>query len=201
MNHGSETSSAHEIPPPLKAENFSWPDFASQSQLQIAAETRQSGGHIYPAQGHKIGEILKSLGIIDDKILSAVEKRHQTKKASDKPTGELLVYMGIIEAQVLTRALCIQFGVPMVNLETIDIPTQALKLVPNAVAGEKRAIPVGVHNGILYLAVADPFNFAEQNFFALSTGLKIKPVFAPHDQISICLHSKWDGANAGIWAG
>ncbi len=201
MSHDSEKSSAREILPPLKAENFSWPDFASQSQLQSAAETRQNGGHIYPTQGHKIGEILKSLGIIDDKILSAVEKRHQTKKASDKLTGELLVYMGIIEAQVLTRALCIQFGVPMVDLEAIDIPPQALKLVPNAVAKEKHAVPVGMHNGILYLAVADPFNFAEQNFFALLTGLKIKPVFAPHDQITICLHSKWAAENAGTWAG
>jgi type IV pilus assembly protein PilB len=201
VSQNNGTNPAPTTPPPLKADSISWPDIRTQSQLQKASDTQHRGERVYPTQGHKIGEILKSLGMIDDKILDAVEKRHHTKKVKDKPTGELLVYMGIIEPEVLTRALCIQSGVLMVDLNAINIPYDFLKLVSNENAREKRAVPVGVYNGILYLAVADPLNFHEQHFFSFSTGLKIKPVFAPNSQIVTCLNAKWTEPGSEIWAG
>lgn len=188
-------------PPPQGAVHVSWPDIQVQSQLQIAADTQQRGGQVYATQGKKIGEILKALGVIDDKVLDAVEKRHHTKKAKDKPTGELLVYMGIIEPEVLIRALCIQAGVLMVNVPAINIPFNILKFVSNDIARAKRVIPVGVHKGTLYLAVSDPFHFTEQHFFSFSTGLKIKAVFAPESQIVAGLNSKWTEHGSEIWAG
>lgn len=151
--------------------------------------------------GEKIGEVLKSLGMIDDQILGAVEKRHLTKKVKDKPTGELLIYMGIIEAEVLTRALCIQAGVLLVDVEAINISFDVLNLVSNNNAREKLAIPVGVHKGTLYLAVSDPLKFSDQHFFSFSTGLTIKPVFATNSKIATCLSSRWAGGGSEIWAG
>ena len=188
-------------PAPVRVDSVSWPEISTQNQLETASITLQSGGHVYPNQGHKIGEILKSLGAIDDKVLEAVEKRHHTKKAKDKPTGELLVYMGIIQPEVLTRALCIQAGVLMIAVESINIPYNILKLVTNENARAKHAVPVGVYHGTLYLAVPDPLNFSEQHFFSFSTGLKIKPVFAPDNQIIACLNSKWTVDGSEIWAG
>ena len=201
MSQEIEQNTTKTIPLPLAADRVAWPDIRTQSQLQTAAETLQQGGRIYPEQGSKIGEILKSLEVIDEKILDAVEKRHQTKKANDKPTGELLVYMGIIETEVLTRALCMQSGVIMVDVESINIPLSVLKFVSSDNAKEKRVIPVCVHNGTLYLAVSDPFGFSDQHFFAFSSGLKIKPVFATEKQISIGLNAKWTDENSEIWAG
>jgi len=201
VGQDNQKSTPQIIPPPAKAQNFSWPDIRTQSQFQQAADVQQSGGKIYPEQGKRIGEILKAMRVIDDKILHAVEMRHQTKKAKDKPTGELLVYMGIIEPEVLTRALCIQSGVLMVDVQSIHIPFEILKYVSNEIAREKRAIPVHVYHGTLYLAVADPLNFSEQHFFAFSTGLKIKPVFAPDSQIDESINSKWVALDSEKWAG
>jgi len=188
-------------PPTITADSIEWPMIRTQNQLRVTSETIQAGEHIYPAQGKKIGEIMKSMGIIDDKILSAVEKRHETKKVTDKPTGELLVYMGIIEQEVLIRSLCIQSGVPMVNLNEINIPYEFLKYVTNDDAREKQAIPVGAYHGTLYLAVSDPLNFQDQHFFSFSTGLKIKPVYAPKIQIVAGLNTLWKDPGREIWAG
>jgi hypothetical protein len=199
--HDNANNPSPNAPPIVKADSISWPDIRTQSQLQRTSNMQLLGDHIYPTQGSKIGEILKSLGVIDDKILEGVEKRHLTKKAKDKPTGELLVYMGIIEKEVLTRALCIQSGVMMVDLNAINIPYDFLKLVSNDNAREKMAIPVGVYNGILYIAVADPLNFQDQHFFSFSTGLKIKPVLASKSQIITCLNTKWVDPGSEIWAG
>lgn len=187
--------------PPSDKKFVPWPNIRTLHELYEADEVRRNGGQIYAAQGKKIGEILKSVGLIDDKVLDGVEKRHQTKKAKDKPTGELLVYMGIIEQESLTRALCIQSGVLMVVVHAINVPFEVLKRVPNEKAGEKRAMPVGINKGTLFLAVNDPFNFSDQQYFAFTTGLNIKLVFAPLDEIIERIGTKWIEPDSEIWTG
>jgi MshEN domain len=109
--------------------------------------------------------------------------------------------MGIIEPEVLARALCIQSGVPMVDVLSISISSDVLNRISNEKAAEKKVVPVGVYNNSLYLAVADPATFSEKQHFAFITKLNIKPVFAPAQQISTFIHTKWTGADSDIWAG
>lgn len=139
--------------------------------------------------------------MIDDKTLQAVENHHNTKKSNGKPIGQLLLHMGIIEAEVLSRALCIQSGVPMVDLLSINIPYDILDRIPNEKALEKKVIPVGAYNKTLYLAVADPATFSEQHHFAFITKLNIKPVFSPLHEIETFLNTKWTGVSSDFWAG
>ncbi len=173
----------------------------TQKELSQTAEAHHNGRSVYALQGKKIGEILNSLGVIDDKTLLAVEQHHNTKKNNSKPIGQLLVHMGIIEAEVLTRALCIQSGMPMVDLLAINIPYDILDRIPTQEAAAKKVVPVGVYNKSLYLAVADPATFADRNHFAFITKLNIKPVFSPLHEIDTFLSTKWTGASSDFWAG
>jgi hypothetical protein len=187
--------------PPVGAKQVAWPVIRTQKELSQIAETLRSGGRVYELQGKKIGEILNSLKVIDDKTLHAVEQYHYTKKANGKPIGQLLVHMGIIEPEVLARALCIQSGVPMVDVLSISISNDILKRIPNDNAAEKKVVPVGVYNNTLYLAVADPSTFSEKQHFAFITKLNINPVFAPAHQIDTFVHTKWTKDDSDIWAG
>jgi len=187
--------------PPVAAKQIPWPVIRTQKELSQTAEIQRNGGRVYELQGKKIGEILNSLKVIDDKTLHAVEQHHQTKKANGKPIGQLLVHMGIIEPEVLARALCIQSGIPMVDVLSISISSDILNRISNEKAAEKKVVPVGVYNNTLYLAVADPATFAEKQHFAFITKLNINPVFAPAHQIDTFVHTKWTGADSDIWAG
>jgi type II secretory ATPase GspE/PulE/Tfp pilus assembly ATPase PilB-like protein len=164
--------------------HISWPDIRTQHDLSDAAELRRANGRIYATQGKPIGEILNSFEVIDKHALAAISKDTRIMKSSKhKPTGQLLVEMGIIDAEALTRALCIQSGVLMVDALAIDIPSDVLRLIPGDVARKKLVIPLGTYNKSLYLAVSDPFTFAEQHYFSFMTGLSIEPVFAPRNEI------------------
>jgi hypothetical protein len=187
--------------PPVGTKQVVWPVIRTQKELSQTAEIHRNGGRVYELQGNKIGEILNALKVIDDKTLHAVEQHHNTKKANGKPIGQLLVHMGIIEPEVLTRALCIQSGMPMVDLLSIHVPSDILARIPNEKAAEKKVVPVGVYNKTLYLAVAEPATFSEQHHFAFITKLNIKPVFAPAYEITAFLNTKWTGADSDIWAG
>jgi hypothetical protein len=187
--------------PPVGARQVAWPVIRTQKDLSQTAEIQRSGGRVYELQGKKIGEILNTLKVIDDKTLHAVEQHHNTKKANGKPIGQLLVHMGIIEPEVLSRALCIQSGMPMVDVLSISITSDILARIPADKAVEKKVVPVGVYNKTLYLAVAEPATFSEQQHFAFITQLNIKPVFAPAHEIDTFIHTKWTGADSDIWAG
>jgi hypothetical protein len=201
MSYDDEKHSTQQVAPPVGAGQVSWPVIRTQRELSQTAEAFHSGDHVYALQGKKIGEILNSLGVIDDKTLLAVEQHHNTKKNNSKPIGQLLVHMGIIESEVLTRALCIQSGVPMVDLMAINIPHDILDRIPHERAFEKQVVPVGVYYKTLYLAVPDPAAFTDQHHFAFLSKLNIKPVFSPPFAIDTFLNSKWTGTSSDVWAG
>lgn len=201
MSYDDKSSSTQTVAPPVGVKQVSWPVIRTQKDLSDTAEKHRNGGPVYALQGKKIGEILNALGAIDDKTLLAVEQHHGAKKIKGNPIGQLLIKMGIIEAEVLTRALCIQTGVPMVEVLTISIPFDILDRIPNEKAHEKKVVPVGVYNKTLYLAVGEPATFSDQHHFAFITKLNIKPVFSPPYEIDTFLNTKWAGAGSDIWAG
>jgi len=179
----------------------SWPIIGIQSELSKAAEMLHSGGQVFVLQKKIIGNILNSLGVIDGKTLLSIDPKRSTTMDKGKPIGEILVQMGLLEAEELTRALCIQSGVPMVDVLSIHIPYNVLYLIPEKVLKEKEVVPVGIYNRTLYLAMADPFAFSDQSYFALITKLKIKPVFAPFHEIDMFHDTKWSVSASDYWAG
>jgi MshEN domain len=186
---------------PVGVKQVAWPMIRTQKEMSEVAEKQRNGGRIYEMQGEKIGEILNALKVIDDKTLRAIEQHHSTRKPSGKPIGQLLVQMGIIDPEVLTRSLYIQSGTPMVDLPAIHITSDILNRIPNDKAVEKKVVPVGVYNKTLYLAVAEPDKFSEQQQFAFLSKLNIKTVYAPANDIATFLSTKWTGADSDIWAG
>lgn len=184
-----------------EARRILWPVIRHQSELIRAAEIHLNGGREYALQSKKIGEILKALGVIDQQTLLAVEHHHQTKKAKSKPIGELLIHMGIINREELTRALCIQSGVLMVDLMLINIPRDLLNLIPIEQAKIKKVVPVGTVNKALYLAVPDPATFPDKQHFALLTKLSIILVYAPLHEIQTFLDTQWSGLISTDWVG
>jgi MshEN domain len=199
-NETGQPTQQAKVAPPVAARQVVWPLIRTQKELSQTAEIQRTGGRVYEFQGKKIGEILNAMNVIDDKTLHAVEQHHKTKKANGKPIGQLLVHMGIIEPEVLTRALCIQSGMPMVDIMRINITSDILNRIPNEDAAKKKVVPVGVYNKTLYLAVSDPATFSEQQHFAFITKLNIKPVFAPAHEIDTFINTKWTGADSDIWA-
>lgn len=201
MSYDDEKQPTQKVAPPVNAKQVSWPLIRTQKELSQAADSHQNGGQVYALQGKKIGEILNALKVIDDQILHAVEQHHQNRKDNTKPIGQLLIHMGIIEPEVLTRALCIQTGVPMVDVLNIHIPQDVLGRITNEQAVEKKIVPVGVYNKALYMAVSDPASFADHHHFAFLTKLSIKAVFSPLHEIENFINTKWAGTGADIWAG
>lgn len=160
-----------------------WPEIMTQRELIEKAELLRSGSHVYELQGKQIGEILVHYRLIDEQTLRTVRQTQQEAGHKGKSFGYILVKVGIIRYEELIRALCIQAGVLMVDIMNFTIPFEALRLIPSAKAREKQAIPVGVYQETLFLAVADPLGFKDHFLFSKLSNHKTIPVFALRHEI------------------
>jgi type II secretory ATPase GspE/PulE/Tfp pilus assembly ATPase PilB-like protein len=166
-----------------KKHKTNWPVIRTQFELAEMAQLQHKGAYIYPLQGKHLGEILKHYGVIKDYNLRVVLEMQENPAYKNLSLGEILVGVGLLKPDELARTLLIQAGIPMVELLSIDISPETSKLIPHAQAREKLAVPLGIYHDTLFLAVADPFLFAESSFFTMMTGMKIALVFAPLDEI------------------
>jgi len=100
-----------------------------------------------------LGEILYKAGVVEKRTLISAIK---TAKSNNRRLGQVLLELGLVDEETLTKALAKQFGLKYVNLKRINIPPDAMKLVPEDTLRKHNVLPLGMNNGRLKLVISDP---------------------------------------------
>ena len=100
-----------------------------------------------------LGEILYKAGVVEKRALISAIK---TAKSNNKRLGQVLLDLGLVDEETLTKALAKQFGLKYINLDRTNIPSEALKLVPEDTLRKHNVLPLGMNNGRLKLIISDP---------------------------------------------
>jgi type IV pilus assembly protein PilB len=106
------------------------------------------------AQRH-LGEILYKAGLVEKKALIEAIR---AGKAANKRLGQVLLEKGLIDEETLTKALAKQFGLKYIGLEVSQISPETVKLVPEDLIKRYNVVPIGVEDGKVKLAIADPMD-------------------------------------------
>ena len=163
-----------------------WPEITNLDELRNMLALRVAGKRVPPRDTRLIVEILKQYAAISvqdvEKAIRLQQGDGQGKKR--EPIGKVLLKMGIVTEEVVIRALCLQFGVIMVNLQRFQIDAETIRLISPEVAKSLRAIPVADIESTLFLAVENPFGFDQREYFTFLTKRKVELVMAPAGQIT-----------------
>jgi CheY-like chemotaxis protein len=128
---------------------------------------------------HLAKVLVKENVISLDQFKATVEEQRRTKKR----LGEVLISLGFINESELLDFLSKEYGVPVVNLDEMDIDEAILKDVPRKTVLEHRLIPIGRTGSNLVVAMSDPSNIIAIDDLRFATGYNIKPVVAPERAI------------------
>jgi len=128
---------------------------------------------------HLAKVLVKENVISLDQFKATVEEQRRTKKR----LGEVLISLGFINESELLDFLSKEYGVPVVNLDEMDIDEAVLKDVPRKTVLEHRLIPIGRTGSNLVVAMSDPSNIIAIDDLRFATGYNIKPVVAPERAI------------------
>ncbi|MEW6561897.1 MAG: ATPase, T2SS/T4P/T4SS family [Pseudomonadota bacterium] len=194
LSEGNEVFSATEAGKPFasapspetekrRTSRNGWPLIGSQHQLRDTADLLRHKQPIYAMQGQPIGKILIHFGCLDEETLSQAEAAQDHAGAKHKALGQVLVETGAIDDEIRMRALCVQAGIPMVDLSSIAVPNETFRMIPIEKLREKLVVPLSNQDDAVFLAVHDPFTFTDLPFFSFLVGKKIVPVYSPKYEI------------------
>lgn len=145
----------------------------------------------------RLGELLVEGGLITPaQLQSAIT--HQ--KIARGRLGSNLVALGYISEEVLMDFLSHQAGVPQLDVRSLEIPPQVLKLIPQRLADQFTVLPVSIKEPkSLVLAMSDPSDLNAIDSARFASGLHIEPVVASHSALRKVigdLYRRLDGSPA-----
>ncbi|HUU60634.1 MAG TPA: ATPase, T2SS/T4P/T4SS family [Phycisphaerae bacterium] len=127
-----------------------------------------------------IVEALLEKGLITPENLSeAMELRRTEGVRLDRA----LVRLGHLKEEDLLAEMGEQLSIPILDLSTVEIDVEALRLLPPKLVYRKNLCPVSRENGKLTVATSDPFDLYAFDEIRLLTNLEVLPALAPEDEI------------------
>jgi len=128
----------------------------------------------------QLGSILLEDGVLtEEQLLDAIDEQQERGQT----LGRTLVELGMISEGQLVRALASQVGMEFVELAEYPVDRAAVSLVSGAVCRRHAALPIGLDNGVVRVAMSNPGNVVAVDDFRTMTGLQVVPVVASHDDL------------------
>ncbi len=137
----------------------------------------------------RLGDILIREGLITQAQLESALASQGSEKGF---LGQILVRRGLISLSQLGDALAEQYGVPYLDLVPQAINTQIARLAPESLARNRSCVPVGVHRGVMELAMVAPDDIDTICELELITGYEIKPLVALESPVQAALDRGFD---------
>src|SRR5947199_218237 len=139
----------------------------------------------------------ESLGqiLLDEKMVSReqLDRAIQMQHRSGGHLGRILVEQGSLSEQQLAKVLALQWGMPYVELSSLEIDSDVVKVVPQHLAHRHKVLAIEKTRKKLKLAIADPLNVVAFDDVRLVTGLEIEPVVAAEQDIMTAIGKHYAG--------
>lgn len=145
----------------------------------------------------QLGEILLEEGLVNEEQLMAALDEQVVRGTS---LGRVLVELGILSEEQLVAALASQVGMEFVDLDEYPVDRAAVVMLPAAQCRRYVVLPIGVRDGQLVLAMADPGNVMALDDARAMSGMFVTPVVAAHDNLvrAIDRYCRADGEMADL---
>ena len=134
-------------------------------------------------RNERIGDYLVNQGLITSEQLQQVLDAHKASNGSKK-FGDVVVELGFMSEVNFAKALAGNLRVQYVDLDNVEINTEAVQMVPEALARKHTVIAINVQGKRLTVATNDPVNFIVLEDIKVSTGMDTVPVLATTSAIN-----------------
>ncbi len=175
--------------PPFKERHIPRPSGRPQPVPPAPKEPEPAGRRPRP-RAESLGQIL-----LDEKTVTReqLDKAIQTQHRSGGHLGRILVEQGALNEQQLAKVLAIQWGLPYVELGSLEIDPEVVKMVPQHLAHRHKVLAIEKTRKKLKLAIADPLNVVAFDDVRLVTGLELEPVVASEEDIMAAIGRHYTG--------
>ena len=117
--------------------------------------------------------------ITEERLIEAVN----VAKKEKLPLVAYLVNEDLADARAIAVAASQEFGVPLLDLDAVDIDLDVIRAVDQQLVNKHRVLPLVRRGQRLFLGIADPTNLQAIDDVKFQTTLRIDPVVVEHDKL------------------
>lgn len=129
-----------------------------------------------------LGEMLLESGTISHEQLQ--EALDIQKQSENKRLGVILKELGYVDESKIMKVLESQLGIPFIDLAHTSIAPEMSQYVPINIARRHMLVPVSVKDGVINIAMEDPFSFLAIDDVRMVSHMDVQPMLARAKEIS-----------------
>lgn len=135
----------------------------------------------------RIGGLARRL--VTDGLLSEDDASKAQQQARDEKVSltSHLVKNNYVKASELANCASLEFGIPLMDIEQMDLDSIPLNIVPEKLMRQHHALPIQKRGNRLFVAISDPMNLVALDEFKFNTGISTEPVLVEEDKLDIAL--------------
>jgi len=123
--------------------------------------------------------------MVQDGIISEEQLQEATEKAKEAkvPLIAYLVNEDLADARAIAVAASHEFGVPLLDLDAIDIDLDVIRAVDQKLISKHRVLPLVKRGQKIFLGISDPTNLQAIDDIKFATSLRVEPVVVEQDKL------------------
>ena len=141
----------------------------------------------------RFGEFLVKAGKINPEQLQGALALQQEEGGR---LGTNLVKAGALSETELIEQLARHFGVPSIDLTTVEVDDSVIKIVPADIARKYTILPVSKAGATVTLAMIDPTNVFAMDDVKFMTGYRVEPVVASETALKAAIDHHYGSTHA-----
>jgi len=138
--------------------------------------------------------------LVNDGVLAEVDARKAFEEALRQkiPLGAWLVENGLVSSRQVAVASSAEFGMPLVDVDALDISQLPMKLVREDLINKHKALPLFKRGNRLFLGVSDPTNLRALDEIKFQSNHLIEPILVDEGQLERTIEQAFNAVNATI---
>ncbi|MFP4609441.1 MAG: type IV-A pilus assembly ATPase PilB [Thiohalophilus sp.] len=124
--------------------------------------------------------------LVQDGILSDADAQKASSESLQQKTlfVSYLVQNRLADARKIAQAAADEFGVPVMDLDVVEIELETVKLVKEELVRKHHTLPIFRRGNRLFVAVSDPTNLQALDEIKFHVGMTTEPILVQDDKLT-----------------
>lgn len=134
-------------------------------------------------------------GLLDD---AAAQQAQQAALKEKVPLVSFLVTNKLVPSKKIAMAAAHEFGVPLLDINAIELDKEVTKLVKEDLIKKHHALPVFKRGKRLFLALSDPTNLLALDEIKFAVGMSTEAILVEEDKLAKAIDKALEDAGGGL---
>jgi type IV pilus assembly protein PilB len=138
--------------------------------------------------------------LVQDGIVSE-EQLQDASEAAKKERLSLIAYLvseNLVNARAVAVAASHEFGVPLLDLDAVEIDLDVVRAVDQKLITKHRVLPLVKRGHRIFLGIADPTNLQAIDDIKFATSLRVDPVVVEQDKLEERVNKAIDAVDTSM---